>query len=151
MENNSDKGEIVSAFYNPKAYGNFKAKKLDWIDVGTMDSYLKARDNKYSLPKTTGEAVYKINNKCVRLFPDKRSKQRFERAGDLQGLVLPNCQSTEHTLSYEWVNGDTLYHLNDVTLYEKFLDCCMFNVWTSIIQPGNAMEICRNFNYDTTT
>ena len=94
LEKYQGSGEVVSAFYNLSSYDNFKAKHLDWTDVGTIDGYLKARNNKHSLPKNTGECLYNIkddcpscgreaNGKCVKLFPHD-TKDKMSRVSELK-------------------------------------------------------------------
>ena len=125
-----DHPEVVKAFYNYGQYQEgFEARHLDWIDVGTIDGYLKIRNNKYSLPKTTGETIYRIEDRCVRLFPNGTAMDRLERASQLNGVVPTGISAGEHVLIYDWFPGNTLYEIDDFELYSLFLDWCDLNLW----------------------
>jgi mannose-6-phosphate isomerase-like protein (cupin superfamily) len=147
-----DSGEVVKAFYNPSVYDNFKVQKLDWVDVGTIDGYLKARSNKYSLPKTTGESIYKIGDVCVRLFPNGTAMQRFDRAKNLHGLVPQNHKSNKHVMSYFWEEGKTLYSWNDRVVYEGFLGWCLENLWEDNYNPEyqKPEDVAKKFYIEKT-
>jgi mannose-6-phosphate isomerase-like protein (cupin superfamily) len=142
-------GEVVEAFYNCNAYETFKAHLLDWIDVGTIDGYLKVRNNKYSLPKTTGEAVYKIGDRCIRLFPNATGHQRGARADKLRGIVPQDMFCSKHMLSYKWEEGSTLYDKDDLGCYTEFLTWCLENLWS--IDGSEAQEgVARKFYVEKT-
>ena len=135
LEKTLDTGELVGAFYNTDAYKNLKAKALNWYDVGTIDSYLKAKkefDNseKYGIVKTNGELIYKVNNTLIKIFADSKvAKNRISRAKNLKGLTPDLQYKGENTYSYKWVSGETLYDSDDVGAWVKFLDWCKNNLW----------------------
>ena len=129
LENNmGDRGEVVSAFYNINNYKSFKAKMLDWYDVGTIESYMKAKklfgnSKQYSIPKSSGEFLYVVNDNFIKLFSDPDiTKNRVERAKYLTGLVPNIVYAGENIYSYKWINGQTLYEANDLNLWKQFID-----------------------------
>lgn len=138
-KNMKQSGEVVSAFYNISAYESFKVKELGWTDVGTIDGYLKARNNKHSLPKTTGECLYKVktdcpscgqetDGKCVKVFPQKINN-KMRRVEELRNM-LPNVQGHgSHVISYDWVKGRTLYEVDNLDYYKSFLDWAGEHLW----------------------
>jgi hypothetical protein len=147
-------GEVVSAFYNIKAYNNFKAYKLNWTDTGTIDNYVKVRNNKHSLPKTTGECLYRLkdtcnscgketNSRCVKVFPQDISN-KINRISYLKPFI-PNIESKgNHVLSYNWVTGKTLYELDDLGLYKSFVNWVSDNLWKPV-NCDNFDELCDKF------
>ncbi len=147
-KNIKSSGEVVSAFYNIKAYKDFKAQKLNWTDTGTIDNYIKIRNNKHSLAKTTGECLYRINNKCpscgqntdskcIKVF-SKDISNKIKRIDYLKSFIPHITTKDNHTLSYNWIAGDTLYALDNVSLYKKFIEWSYNNLWKPVE--------CKNFN-----
>jgi len=162
LDNNmKDSGEVVSAFYNFSSYEDFKAIPLTWSDVGTIDGYLKFRDNKHSLPKKTGECLYKkqgscpscgksTEGKCIKLFPQniENKKIRIEYLKEL----LPNTECFgEHIISYDWVPGKTLYEADDLEVYTKFFDWVSTNLWSPILGENRSFDkLCHKFYKEKT-
>lgn len=148
-------GEVVSAFYNIKSYKNFKAYEMDWIDTGNIDNYIKVRNNKHSLPKNTGEYLYKLESvcvscgkksvsKCIKIFPHKINN-KIKRITYLKPFLPPNIQTkNDHLISYSWINGKTLYELDDINLYKSFLVWAKENLWKPS-QCDNFNELCDKF------
>jgi len=152
-----DSGEIVSAYYNVDKYSSMKAKTFDWYDVGTIDNYLRAKklfenSENYSIPKTNGEFLYKVKHNFIKLSSDKNFiKGRIERSGDLDELVPTLNYSGNNLYAYEWVNGETLYNFNDISIWEKFLSFAKYNLWKEydILIDGFG-ELCREFYQNKT-
>jgi len=134
LETNIESGEVVSAFYNIKNYKSFKAKILDWYDVGTIESYMKAKKlfgnaKLYSIPKTFGEFLYVVGDNFVKLFSDSIvTKNRVERAKYLSGIVPNIIFSGENVYSYKLISGKTLYEANDIELWKSFIEWIK-NLW----------------------
>ena len=109
--NLKNSGEMVSAFYNIKKY-NAVGKILNWYDVGTVENYIKAQNvftpKKYGIPKTNGQFIYKVNDKCIKMFQEP-VKGKCHRADNLNGLVPNLIYKGENSFSYDWVDGTTLY------------------------------------------
>lgn len=149
-KNMKQSGEVVSAFYSIPAYSSFKAKELEWTDCGTIDGYLKARKNKHSLPKTTGECLYNIKTscpscgqetcgKCVKVFPQKIN-DKMARVQELKQF-LPNVEGHgSHVISYDWVKGRTLYEADKLEYYKSFLDWALDNLWEPMENPPQDIK-----------
>tara|TARA_R100001129_G_scaffold131762_1_gene93396 strand:+ start:190 stop:2115 length:1926 start_codon:yes stop_codon:yes gene_type:complete len=153
-KNMKSSGEVVSAFYNIKAYEDFKAYELNWTDTGTIDNYIKVRDNKHSLPKTTGECLYRLkdtchscgkenNARCVKIFPQDISN-KIKRISHLK-MFLPNVKSNgSHVISYNWVSGKTLYEVDEIDVYKSFVRWAHKNLWKPV-ECKNFKELCDKF------
>ncbi len=133
-KNMGNTGELVSAFYNINLYKQVIAKPMEWYDAGTTDNYVRAKlqfDNeKYGIPKNNGEFLYKVGNRFIKIFSDnKLAKNKIKRAKTLEGLVPSLIYEGENTFSYEWVDGDTLYNIQDEDVWHKFMDWCETNLW----------------------
>ena len=104
-------GEMVSAFYNIEKY-NATGKVLDWYDIGTIENYIKARKTysgeKFGIPKTNGQFLYKINDCCVKMFQDNVAN-KIHRAENLGKLVPKLNYKGNNIFAYNWVDGSTLY------------------------------------------
>jgi choline kinase/mannose-6-phosphate isomerase-like protein (cupin superfamily) len=127
LENNIIDGEIVSAFENPQKYPTFKAKKLKWLDTGNLDDLNKTKeylkDNPLSLQKNNGEITYKENNLFIKFTPNKSVlNNRIIRAKELKNQIPSGFNYTNNFISYEWQDGKTLYEINSIDLYKKFLE-----------------------------
>jgi len=125
-------GELVSAFYNIKPY-NMKSKQLDWYDIGNIDGYIKAKKDfekeKLGIDKLNNEYVYKVGDKFIKHITDNRKCADIcDRAKNLKGIV-PDTTNNNHFISYDWVNGDTLYNINDIVVFRDFLGWCTSNMW----------------------
>jgi NDP-sugar pyrophosphorylase family protein/mannose-6-phosphate isomerase-like protein (cupin superfamily) len=125
LENNMVNGEIVTAFNNPNLYPSFKTKDLKWLDTGNLDDLNRTKlyfnDNPLSLYKETDEITYK-ENRFIKFTPDKNNiNNKSKRANVLSKLIPSDFKSTNHFISYKWEDGDTLYQLDNLNLYKKFL------------------------------
>lgn len=149
-----ESGEIVSAYYNINEYSSIKAKKFDWYDVGTIDNYLRSQklfeDSKqYSIPKTNGEFLYKLENRFIKLSSDESFiSGRIKRSDDLNSLVPKLNYKGTHLYSYEWVEGDTLYDCNDVNVWRKFLEFSNQKLWETADTNNSFNQTCKKFYYD---
>jgi len=142
--------EVVAAFYDPKVYPSFKAHHLEWVDVGTIDGYLKVRNNKFSLPKTTGEAIYRTGNHCFRLFPNGTAENRHLRSENLSGLVPDEICASKHVMRYDWFEGETLYKIDDRNVYRGFLSWCKENLWSDPVTEIEEEGIVKKFYIEKT-
>ena len=126
LESNIQNGEIVSAFKNPNKYPSFKAKHLKWLDTGNLDDLNRTKeyfgDNPLSLYKVTDEITYK-ENKFIKFNPSEAFiKNKTERADILKDIIPSGFLSSKYFISYDWENGETLYHYDNVNYFIKFLD-----------------------------
>jgi len=120
--------EIVSAYYDVDKYSSIKSKNFDWYDVGTVDNYFRAKkvfekSVDYSIPKTNGEFLYKINDNFIKLSSDENFiKGRIKRSSELKDLIPKLSYSGKILYSYKWVEGSTLYDCNDIDVWVEFLN-----------------------------
>lgn len=126
LENSIENGEIVNAFFNPKAYGELRGRELSWFDTGNFDDLEKARlyfkDKPLSLAKTTSELTYNDNGKLIKFIPNKEDlTDLYMRAKHLKGLVPNNVGKTDFFLYYDWEKGETLYSKDDFASYTRFI------------------------------
>lgn len=127
LEKNITSGELISAFKNPAKYPTLKGKKLKWFDTGNYDDYIEAKnyfnDNPLSLHKDNNEITYYVNDKFLKYNPNLTvQKNRERRAKVLFSKIPPNFKSINNFITYDWVDGDTLYNINSYSLFVKFLD-----------------------------
>ncbi|QDP51402.1 MAG: hypothetical protein GOVbin630_100 [Prokaryotic dsDNA virus sp.] len=152
-----ESGELVNVFFTPDDL-NLKVKHFDWYDVGTIDGYIKAKnefnekDEKYGIEKTNGECVYKINNQFVKFSPNQEFiKGRINRSIFLEGNIPPISFRGENFYSYEWIPGKTLYDHDNIPIWEDFLKWCENNLWKDeVVSPSSIDSICYKFYHDKT-
>lgn len=148
---NVNDNEIVSAYYDLSKYSEIKGHQFDWYDVGTVDNYIKSqrifKDSvTYSIPKTNGEFLYKVDDNFIKLCSDKDFiSGRIERSNEL-GDLIPTLNFTGDNLySYKWKDGKTLYEC-DINVLNLFLDFCKNKMW----KPFGSEIDCTNFYKDKT-
>ena len=146
-------GEIVSAYYNIRKYKNMLPIEIDWHDTGCIDSYIRAKkffdqSKKYDLPKINGEFLYKSKNKIIKLSKNKQSiHQRIQRSKLLKPFVPKLTFKGSHLFAYQWVNGQTLYEVSDLSIWKNFLVFAKKNLW----KPENKKKAnFKKFYYDKT-
>jgi NDP-sugar pyrophosphorylase family protein/mannose-6-phosphate isomerase-like protein (cupin superfamily) len=140
LENNIQNGEIVSAFLNPSSYPSFKTKSFKWLDTGNLDDLNRTKlyfnDNPLSLYKVTDEITYK-EGKFIKFNPSVDFiKNKAERANKLSSLIPSNFYSTDYFISYEWEKGNTLYSLDSLKYYSKFLE-----FFDNILRSSNGCNL----------
>lgn len=137
-------GEIVSAFIKPKNYPTFKVKKLKWFDTGNLDDLQKTReyfkDKPLSLKKDTSEITYLDNGKFLKFTPDNEIlNRRSKRAEKLRSIIPSNFNSTESFIYYDWVEGKTLYEIDNLQVFVNFLNIFKENLKEQV--RGNIDDI----------
>jgi dTDP-glucose pyrophosphorylase/quercetin dioxygenase-like cupin family protein len=150
LKNNiADTGEVVSV-YMSKDY-KYKARKINWYDTGTIDSYMSAKraleKNYHSLEKTN-EYFYDVNNKIIKIFnDDKICSDRIKRSESLEDYIPNLTFKGKNVYAYEKFKGNTLYELDDNTIMIKFLK------WIKIFWDPMKIDLkedAKSFYYDKT-
>jgi len=150
--------EIVTAYYDVDKYSTLKEHKFDWYDVGTVDNYIKSQrvfENTvtYSIPKTNGEFLYRVNDNFIKLSSDKEFiSGRVKRAKILENLTPKLIYGGDNLYSYKWIEGSTLYDCNDVDVWIKFLDFIRDKMWTPVFyrKDKDIKNDCVKFYKDKT-
>ena len=149
--NIGDSGEIVSAFYNIKKY-DAKAKILHWYDVGTIENYINAQEihqgKIFGIPKTSGQFLYKVGNRCVKIFQNSVSN-KIHRAKNLKEYVPKLVYEGKKTIAYDWIDGKTLYENDNIDDSISFLN------WVGRVIAKNKADVnitqdCFKFYRDKT-
>jgi NDP-sugar pyrophosphorylase family protein/mannose-6-phosphate isomerase-like protein (cupin superfamily) len=126
LNKNLKNNELVSAFEDPKNYGYFKVKRLKWLDTGNLDDLERAKehfkDKPLSLKKDISEITYRDNSKFLKFIPDSELlKRRVHRASCLSNEIPNNFNFKGNFIYYDWVDGNTLYELDNIDVYNGFL------------------------------
>ena len=126
LESNMKNGEIVTAFENTSRYPGFKAKRLRWLDTGNLDDLNKAKehfkDSPLSLYKLTEEITYKANS-FIKFTPNQEINSNKAKRAEILGNLIPSgFKATDNFIRYDWEPGHTLYSLDSLLLFEKFLE-----------------------------
>jgi choline kinase len=151
MKHTDHEFEMVSAFYDPMAYGELRAIHFTWHDTGTPENYNKSREalgwGGLGMVKEIDEITYKVGDRCVKVFGDENvALSRIERCALLHGLVPCLVYYGEHVYAYNWLTGSTMYEKATVPLMEKFLEWCEKWLWLRIDVAGQFMdEQCEKF------
>jgi NDP-sugar pyrophosphorylase family protein/mannose-6-phosphate isomerase-like protein (cupin superfamily)/thiamine kinase-like enzyme len=152
LETNLINGEIVTAFQNPSLYPTLKVKELKWLDTGNLDDLTKTKeyfnDKPLSLKKETDEITYKDGGKFLKFTPNKNTlSKRISRADGLKNIIPNNFGYSDEFMYYDWFDGKTLYELDDMKIFELFLNNLEKNIKSQI--PNSKIDI-HNFYYDKT-
>ncbi len=126
IEERISNGELVSAFESPLEYPSFKVKKLKWIDTGDYDTYIKTKEmyntSDLSLDKINNEIVYKENDLFIKFIPDTNIlENKMKRSLILNNNIPPVCNRNLNFMTYKWAEGETLYEIDDISVFRKFL------------------------------
>ena len=144
LEKSMVNGELVSAFEAPLEYPTFKIKKLKWLDTGNLDDLNKSKqyfnDKPLSLQKDNNEITYREGNLFIKFTPEKSIlENRIKRAKILNEFIPSNFNSVSNFIYYNWEEGNTLYEIDDLDLFRKFLNNF----------EKNLVEISTNSNKHT--
>ena len=152
LKRNMNDGEIVSAFKFPLNYPTFKGKKLKWLDTGNLDDLSKTKeyfkDKPLSLQKDNNEITYKEFNKFIKFTPNKQILlNRIERSHYLKDLIPFNFSNTDNFIFYDWQEGKTIYDVDSLEVYRKFLTFLSKNISNT---TNNSIEHIKKFYFDKT-
>ena len=145
LKNNiGDSGEMVSAFYNLQKYEKMKAVQIKWHDAGTIDNYAKISgkfsEKKLGIEKPTGQFIYKINDRGVKIFQNPVSKI-IERSLELKNVTPEITYQGKNVFSYVWQEGETLYE--ELDSLEQFLEWAYDNLWKK--ESNDITKHCYEF------
>lgn len=137
-------GEIVTAFENPSCYPTLKVKEFKWLDTGNFDDLSNAKkyfnDKPISIQKTTNEITYKENHKLIKFSPNSTAlSNRKKRADKLTGILPDNVNFSKYFMSYDWVDGKTLYECDSIDVYTRFLDFLKNNIQYQITNDYDCL------------
>jgi NDP-sugar pyrophosphorylase family protein/mannose-6-phosphate isomerase-like protein (cupin superfamily) len=123
LENNINDGEVINV-YMDKNY-KVKAKNISWADTGTIENYKITKsylETQYcELPKND-EYFYNVNNNIIKIFIDEKICQnRIERCEYLKDYIPEITYKGKNTYAYAFVEGDTLYAIDNFHTYDRFL------------------------------
>lgn len=138
--------EIIAPFI--KKFASIKAKEITSFDIGTVDGYknlCKISGDEIE-EKTSEEQIYVLNNKVYKLNKDLNvNLNRFKRVEHIKELVPPNVKLDNYILSYDFIQGGTLYELDNLHLYKKFIDNVFITIEDSGRDRPNKPEIIDKF------
>lgn len=161
MHNNGSKEtELVAAFSDPSIYEDgIVAKKLTWLDTGTIESYTKTRQyfegNQCFDFSKVGEFTYIVGTRVVKYFDDpERVTNRVHRGFTMKHAIPLILSRSKNFFAYRYEAGKTLYtdleniHDHGQALY----DWCQKVLWTDqrTIPAPNFKDSCYRFYHDKT-
>jgi len=152
IKNPDKEVELVGALYKP-FYTQLYGKNIDWVDIGRKNLYDTIHHKTkgfaaYELKKINiEEHLYKVREKVIKICNKQRIKFKKQRANNFIGVVPEILhKDLENVFVYKFVEGKTLYELDDAELYKKFLDWCYLNVFNKIKeQEDNFKDLCIEF------
>tara|TARA_A100001015_G_scaffold80419_1_gene89105 strand:+ start:3357 stop:5315 length:1959 start_codon:yes stop_codon:yes gene_type:complete len=120
-----NKKEIVDVFKNIQLF-NFEPKEIYIDDMGTSDLYFKLIE-KYEgknlhLHKTKFEHKYIKDNIFIKAGTKDKIKKLFQRGKHLVNYIPKLIDQGEYFFSYNFVEGKTLYQINNRDIYLRFFD-----------------------------
>lgn len=140
----SDSSELIDGFATNMSY---LAQNIDWVDTGDFNEYSKL--NSLSFEKNNyGKFTYKVNNCIVKVSKNKDLKQMGQRT-KVMDLTPSFLSYTDHVLKYPYIEGHTLYELDDVRHYIRFIDFMVKNYWSSAIYSSKKDDYFTITNWST--
>lgn len=134
LESRMENGELVCAFEKPFNWNGLKGKEFTWHDTGTLDNYRQTLEkygkNNLGLIKKNGQKNFRVNNRMIKFFPNKEKVNRLVESSKRLSGMTPKIISDldSNFLAYEWVNGNTLYEIDQVETCETFFDLYLSKV-----------------------
>jgi dTDP-glucose pyrophosphorylase len=149
---------FVHAFSDPSQYNNLKVKHFNsWMDTGTLEGYKEAKFRLEKNPPLVAEKEYEeytyfIEDKTIKLcFDALRSQKKHSRYVQLRQFVPPLIYNGNYVQAYNWIEGKTLYEVDDLCTYNKFSIWCKENFWNRKVDiPSNFRDDCSRFYYNKT-
>ena len=134
-------------------YWVIKANQFAGKNINDFNEYQKLviKDEFYIFSKGE-EKTYLFQDLVIKYFEDPtRAKNRFRKAQSKLSL-FPLCSLTgENLLSYEFVQGETLYHHLSPAVFDKFLAYCQEQLWEKVpLEKKKAEELCQIFYQEKT-
>jgi phosphoheptose isomerase/dTDP-glucose pyrophosphorylase len=133
------------------------AKPFTWFDTGNDVNYYFANKHfsKLQLLAKPGESIYFEDGLVIKYFADKQIiKDRVDRANQLKGLVPEIKLACDNFYAYEYVDGVTLSRVQELEVFERFLNFCKDNLWKSVDIDDSARANFKNalktFYFDKT-
>jgi choline kinase/mannose-6-phosphate isomerase-like protein (cupin superfamily)/thiamine kinase-like enzyme len=120
------KKELVDVFQQIESF-HFRPKTIDWKDVGTLELYHafieKYGNSQQYLHNTKHEFKYKKDGVFIKKIDSPHKIENLiRRHRCLQKFAPLSFKGGKHFLSYQYVEGSTLYDCNDKRKYLQFLD-----------------------------
>ncbi len=130
---------------------------FNWFDTGNEAGYNFASRffERNKIVAKPDEFIYFEGGKVIKYFADpKIVQQRVERAKKLKGIVPDILEIKNNFYSYDFVPGETLAKINDVTLFRQFLKFCEDTIWRkknlTEEEKIKFKEMCKNFYQEKT-
>lgn len=104
-----------------------KVKRIDsWLDFGSNENYFNLLKNfKNQNLFKNNEFTYLYNDKVFKYDTDSiKIQNKVNRAKELYPLTPKVTDKTENFFSYNFIKGDLLSNVNNLNVFEKFLDYC---------------------------
>lgn len=104
-----------------------KIKRLDsWIDFGSNANYFNLLKNfKNQNLFKNNEFTFLYKDKVFKFDTDsKKIQNKTSRADSLNPLTPKVIDKTENFFSYNYIKGDLLSNVNNLKVFEQFLDYC---------------------------
>ena len=144
------KGEVQvsSGIHGLLAESVVKSKSYSWIDMGDIDKYKKNVSfyEDYDFSKTN-EFFYQVNNSIIKVFSDPLiTKTRYEKATYNLNIFPPQLKKIDQFMSYEYVNGHTLYQQNNTKIFQNLMHWLSKNLWIKkAIDKKKFHNCCQEF------
>ena len=129
--------------------------KLEWVDLGTYDKYIKYYNRNFDAGSydysKSNEFLYFVNGRVIKFFHDKNmAANRVSRAKDRP--YFPEIMYyNDHIYSYKFSSGETLYNTNNIDIFKRLLEFLDDIVWPAVKTDDKlTVKECLDF-YKTKT
>ena len=124
--------QVSNGFHNLQKTENLLyCKKFTWLDTGTNENFLKAKNyfkDKFLFKED--EFLYIENGNVIKYFSDKdRCNKRFLRTKYLNNINPITKKTSDNYLSYKYKVGSLLSETNNVKLFNNFLNYLNSSLW----------------------
>ena len=128
-------------------------RTIEWCDVGDSEKYkeMVSRYENFDFSKSN-EALYIINDQVIKFFVDAEVTERRVAKTKINPSVFPIITKREGQFyAYDFQPGQTLYKVNNPTIFRRFMDFLMTSLWMPQKVDTEIMRAaCRKFYHDKT-
>tara|TARA_B100001121_G_scaffold125540_1_gene110010 strand:+ start:560 stop:2122 length:1563 start_codon:yes stop_codon:yes gene_type:complete len=130
-----------------------KTVNIDWEDSGTKEKYenLIVKHEKYNFNKEN-QQIYISNSKVTKYFDNKKIVKNLFKKALIKKKVFPkNMKMKNNFISYNFIEGKTMYNFYDIQNFELLLKFLEKNLWNENFKKTKKFtKDCQNFYYHKT-
>ena len=145
--------QVSLGFNNILKKKNIKKIDIDWEDTGTKKNYedLILKYEKYNFNKDN-QQLFISSERVTKFFSEKKTiSNLYKKAISKKNIFPKNIKIKNHFISYDYVDGVTLYNHYNIKTFKLLLKFLENNLWNDKTnKTKDYSKICKNFYLNKT-